>query len=263
MKALRAIPAAVVAAFLCTALVGPLLAPYGPGELDIAREFASPSASHVLGTGENGIDLLSALLRGARLAFVVAGSVVLVSVVVGVGVGIAAGYLGGTVDRAASAVITLLLAFPSILLNMAIVALVARPGVWHVVFALCVNGWVSYARVARGETLAIRNQEYIMSGVSLGLPRWRIALRHVLPNLAGPVIIQATYGFGGVILAESSLSFLGLGPARADSWGALLDQGASYLMVSPWVAVVSGAAIFACILSFNLLGDEIKRRVTG
>lgn len=263
MKALRAIPAVIVAAFFLTALVGPLLAPYGPGELDIAREFAAPSSEHVLGTGENGIDLLSALLRGARLALLVAGSVVVVSVVIGVGVGIAAGYLGGAVDRAASALITLLLAFPSILLNMAIVALVARPGVGHVIFALCVNGWVSYARVARGETLAIRNQEYIKSGTSLGLPRWRIALGHVLPNLAGPVIIQATYGFGGVILAESSLSFLGLGPARADSWGALLDQGASYLMVSPWVAVVSGAAIFACILSFNLLGDEIKRRVTG
>ncbi|MBW2260389.1 MAG: ABC transporter permease [Deltaproteobacteria bacterium] len=263
MKVLRAIPLVVVAAFFCVALVGPLLAPYGHGELDIAQEFASPSASHVLGTGENGIDLLSALLRGTRLAFVVAASVVLVSVVVGVGVGIAAGYLGGTIDRAASAVITLLLAFPSILLNMAIVALVARPGVGHIIFALCVNGWVSYARVARGETLAIRSQEYVKSGVSLGLPLWRIALGHILPNLAGPVIIQATYGFGGVILAESSLSFLGLGPARADSWGALLDQGASYLMVSPWVALVSGAAIFVCILSFNLLGDEIKRRVTG
>jgi peptide/nickel transport system permease protein len=255
------VPAAVVAAFFLVAAAGPVLAPFGPGEMDISREFQPPSAVHPLGTGENGIDLLSALLRGARLACTVATSVVAVSVIVGVGVGIAAGYLGGIVDRAASAVINLLLAFPSILLNMAIVALVARPGVGHVIFALCVNGWVSYARVARGETLSIRRQDYVTSCVCLGLPAWRIALGHVLPNLSGPLIIQATYGFGGVILAESSLSFLGLGPARADSWGALLDQGAGYLMVSPWVAMVSGAAIFACILSFNLLGDDIKRRL--
>jgi peptide/nickel transport system permease protein len=186
--------------------------------------------------------------------------VVLVSLILGVSVGIAAGYLGGVVDRTVSGAINLLLAFPSILLNMAIVALVARPGVGHVIFALCVNGWVSYARVARGETLSIRRQDYILSGVCLGLPPVRIALGHVLPNMAGPVIIQATYGFGGVILAESSLSFLGLGPARADSWGALLDQGTSYLMVSPWIAMVSGGAIFACILCFNLLGDQLHRR---
>lgn len=262
MRILRAVPAAVVAAFFLVAALGPSLAPYGPGEIDIASEFSPPSSSHPLGTGENGIDLLSALLRGARLACLVATSVVLVSVVLGVAAGIAAGYLGGALDKGIGAVINLLLAFPSILLNMAIVALVARPGVAHVIFALCVNGWVSYARVARGEALSIREQDYVRSGVCLGLSGPRIALRHVLPNLAGPVIIQATYGFGGVILAESSLSFLGLGPARADSWGALLDQGASYLMVSPWVAILSGAAIFACILCFNLLGDQVKRALS-
>jgi peptide/nickel transport system permease protein len=169
--------------------------------------------------------------------------------------------MGGIVDRVISSVIDLMLAFPSILLNMAIVALVARPGVGHVIFALCVNGWVGYARVARGEALAIRRNDYITSAICQGIPTWRIAIGHVLPNMAPPLVIQATYGFGGVILAESSLSFLGLGPARADSWGALLDQGAGYLMVSPWVAMVSGAAIFACILSFNLLGDEVTRRL--
>jgi peptide/nickel transport system permease protein len=253
----------VVVAFFATAVAGPPLAPYAAGEIDIAHEFAPPSGAHVLGTGENGIDLMSALLRGARLACVVAVSVVVVSVVVGVGIGTAAGYLGGAFDGVVSAVVNLLLAFPSILLNMAIVALVARPGVLHVIVALSVNGWVSYARVARAEAMSIRRLDYVRSAECLGIPPLVIGLRHVLPNLAGPVIIQATYGFGGVILAESSLSFLGLGPARADSWGALLDQGASYLMVSPWVAILSGAAIFACILSFNLVGDDIRRRVSA
>lgn len=252
---------AVVALFLGAALAGPVLAPYEAGQVDIAHEFEAPSWAHPLGTGENGTDLLSALLRGANLALVVAGTVVAVSVALGVAVGIAAGYMGGVVDRLLSSVINVMLAFPSILLNMAIVALVARPGVGHVIFALCVNGWVGYARVARGETLSIRSSDYVTGAVCQGIPTWRIALKHVLPNLAGPVIIQATYGFGGVILAESSLSFLGLGPARAESWGAILDQGTSYLMVSPWVALVSGSVIFACILAFNLLGDEINRRL--
>ncbi len=254
--------AAVVTLFTLAALLGPALAPYGPDDLDIAHEFEPPSRAHLLGTGENGIDLLSALLRGARLALAVASSVVLVSLCLGLSLGVTAGYMGGAVDRALGAVINVMMAFPSILLNMAIVALVARPGVGHVIFALCVNGWVGYARVARGETLSIRRNDYVTAAVCQGLPHWRIALRHVLPNLAKPLVIQASYGFGGVILAESSLSFLGLGPARADSWGALLDQGTSYLMVSPWVALASGAAIFACILAFNLLGDDVSRRIS-
>jgi len=260
VRALRAIPWIVAVAFLAAAILGPVLAPFGPGDIDIANEFASPSAAHPLGTGENGIDLLSALLRGARLACLIAVSVVAVSMTLGVAIGTAAGYVGGALDKAVSALVNLMLAFPSILLNMAIVALVARPGVLHIVIALCINGWVGYARVARGETMSIRRRDFVRSAVCLGLPHHRIAIRHVLPNLLGPLIIQASYGFGGVILAESSLSFLGLGPARADSWGALLDQGAGYLMVSPWVALVSGAVIFACILSFNLIGDDLRRR---
>jgi peptide/nickel transport system permease protein len=254
--------AAVVGAFLIAALLGPAMAPYGPDEVDIAHEFSPPSASHPLGTGENGVDLLSALLRGANLALLVAASVVAISLAVGVTLGIAAGYMGGWMDRLLSAAINIMLAFPSILLNMAVVALVARPGVGHVIFALCVNGWVGYARLARGETLSVKRNEYVTAAVCQGLPPHLVALRHVLPNVAAPLVIQATYGFGGVILAESSLSFLGLGPARADSWGALLDQGTSYLMVSPWVAMLSGGVIFTCILAFNILGDEAGRRLT-
>ncbi len=250
----------IVAVFLFAAAVGPLLAPYGPGRLDPGHELESPSAAHLFGTGENGVDLLSAILHGARLAALIALAVVTISLVVGTLVGTVAAYAGGWVDRAARIVIDVFMAFPHIVLNVAFAALVARPGAIHLVLALCLTGWVGYARICRAQVLALRDREFVVAARALGVPPWAIVLRHLVPQLVGPLVVQATYSAGATILVESSLSFLGLG-ATSVSWGALLDQGTGYLLRTSRVAVVAGAAIAVTLLGFNLAGDALRDRL--
>lgn len=249
------------ALFVLLAIVGPWLAPHDPAAIDLRNAYAPPGGGHWLGTGDNGIDLLSALLHGARVAGLVAGGVVLSSVVVGTLLGTLAGYLGGWVDDAVGALADLLQAFPGIVLNVAILALVDQPGIGHVVLALAVPGWVLYARLARAEALALRQRPYVQAAVALGAPTHRVLLRHVVPNLLGPIFVQATAGVGGVILAEATLSFLGLGPSQGHSWGALLDQGSAVLLRFPHVALVAGSAISVTVLAFNLGGDALRDRV--
>ncbi len=262
-KHLRRLPLGVVlvALFVLAAVFGPLIAPHDPAHIDLAHEYARPSFAHPLGTGDNGTDVLSVLLYGARLAGTIGFLVVALSVLVGTLVGALAGYRGGALDHAVTGVADLVQSFPSVVLNVALLAVVARPGVLHLVVALIANGWVIYARVARGQTLAIREREYIQAARALGMSDARILLRHVLPNLGGPLVIQATSGLGGAILAESTLSFLGLGPGKAASWGALLDQGSSVLLRFPHVALFAGGTIAATVLGFNLAGDWLRDRL--
>tara|TARA_B100001750_G_scaffold246103_1_gene267451 strand:+ start:963 stop:1757 length:795 start_codon:yes stop_codon:yes gene_type:complete len=250
----------LVALFALAALVGPWLAA-DPGALDLDHQFELPSAAHLLGTADNGVDLLSAMLLGARLAATVALVVVGLSVSVGTLLGAWAGLRGGTFDLVLGGVMDLVQSFPGIVLNIAILALVAEPSLWHLIVALAVPGWVLYARLARAEALALRDREFVQAARVLGVPPRRILLRHILPNLAGPILIQATSAFGGVVLAESTLSFLGLGPATHVSWGALLDQGSGVLLRFPHVALVAGGAIALTVLGFNLTGDWLRDRV--
>lgn len=251
------------ALFVLFAILGPWIAPHDPEAIDLRRAYVPPHAGHWLGTGDNGIDLLSALLHGARVAGLVAGGVVTISVVVGTLLGTLAGYLGGVVDDLVGAAADLLQAFPGIVLNIAILALVDQPGVGHVVLALAIPGWVLYARLARAEALALRQREFVQAAVALGAPTHRVLLRHVVPNLLGPIFVQATAGVGGVILAEATLSFLGLGPSQGHSWGALLDQGSAVLLRFPHVALVAGSAISLTVLAFNLGGDALRDRHAG
>lgn len=250
----------IVALFLAAATVGPLLAPYAPGRLDPGHELESPTSAHLLGTGENGVDLLSAILHGARLAAVIALAVVGISLVVGTLVGTVAAYAGGWVDRAARILIDVFMAFPHIVLNVAFAALVARPGAIHLVLALCLTGWVGYARICRAQVLALRDREFVVAARALGVHPWSIVVRHLIPQLLGPLVVQATYSAGATILVESSLSFLGLG-ATSVSWGALLDQGTGYLLRTSRVALVAGAAIAVTLLGFNLAGDALRDRM--
>ncbi|HJK93853.1 MAG TPA: ABC transporter permease [Polyangiaceae bacterium LLY-WYZ-15_(1-7)] len=253
--------APLVGLFVFLALAGPWLAPADPQAIDLADQYALPSAAHLLGTGDNGIDLASVLLHGARLAGLVALVVVGVSASVGTLLGAWAGYAGGAVDHAVSGLADLLQAFPGIVLNIAILAVVDEPGVSHVILALCVPGWVLYARIARAEAMALRQREFVEAALALGMTRSRVLGRHVLPNLLGPIVVQATSGVGGVVLAESTLSFLGLGPSEGVSWGALLDQGSGVLLRYPHVALVAGGAIAATVLGFNLAGDGLRDRL--
>jgi len=251
----------VVVLFFLLALVGPWLAPYEPTTIDLEHQYEPPSSEHLLGTGDNGVDILSVLLHGARLAGIVGLAVVSISLAIGTLVGVLAGYRGGTSDHVITGFADLVQAFPAIVLNIAILALVAKPGISHLVLALVVNGWVLYARIARAQTFSIREMEYVQAARALGLRDRRILLRHIVPNLAGPLVVQATSGLGAAILAESTLSFLGLGPGKTASWGALLDQGSAVLLRFPHVALFAGGTIAITVLGFNLAGDWLRDRL--
>ena len=250
----------LIALFMLTALLGPLLAPYEPTEQDLDNILAGPSAAHWLGTDENGVDVLSMLLSGARLALIISGVVVVLCATVGTALGVLAGYYRGWVDEIIMRAVDILLAFPGILLNIAIVALIARPGVGVLIFALSLNGWVGYARVARGQVLSVREREYVSAARASGAANRRIMWRHIFPNILSPILVQMSFAFGGVILVEASLSFLGLGPQVNYTWGALLDQGTTYLWKTQRLALVPGLAIMLVVLGSNLLGDGLRDR---
>ncbi len=208
--------------FIFAGVFGPWLAPYAPDRIDLDGAFLPLSEDHWLGTDQNGHDVLSQMLYGARIALVISGSVVFICATVGVLIGVIAGYYGGKIDEFLMRVVDILMAFPGILLNIAIVATVAQPGVGVLIFALALNGWVGYARVARGQVLSLREREYVIAARCVGAGSLRIMRKHIIPNLLSPITVQMTFGFGGVILVEASLSFLGLGPQVGYSWGALL-----------------------------------------
>lgn len=257
--------AAMLAVFVFLGLFGPLLAPspVGVAAVDQAPQFLAPSWSHWLGTDENGVDALSQLLHGARSALVLSAIVVTTCAILGVTIGVMAGYFRGVVDELVMRVVDILMAFPGILLNIAIVATVARPGLGLVVAALIANGWVGYARVARGQVLSLRERDYVQAARATGASDARIMSRHVVPNLMAPIMVQMTFAFGGVILVEASLSFLGLGPQTDHTWGAMLDQGRN-LMFKPGYGhyiVAPGLAIAWVVLAANLLGDGLRDRL--
>jgi peptide/nickel transport system permease protein len=259
-------PGPLVGALLLTlfvglALLGPLVAPYPPEQQSLDHLLELPSRAHLLGTDENGCDVLSQLLHGARLALLLSVGVVSLCLVVGTLLGTLAGYLGGWVDELVMRVVDLLLAFPGILLNLAIVAVVPSAGTGVFVFALAVNGWVGYARIARGQVLEVREREFVVAARALGAPPGWIMRRHIIPNILSPLIVQATFGFAGVILVEASLSFLGVGRLHPYSWGSLLSQGTTYLWRTQHLALVPGLAIALVVLGCNLVGDWLRDRV--
>ena len=247
--------------FLLMAILGPWLAPDSPTAQSLDHVLEAPSHAHWLGTDENGCDVLSEMLYGARLAALISLTVTSISLVVGVVFGIVAGYFGGLIDDLMMRVVDILLAFPGILLNLALVALVPRPGAGHLVFALCVNGWVGYARVARGQVLSVRELEYVQAARALGASPWRVMARHIAPNILTPLVVNATFGFAAVILVEASLSFLGIGHMANYSWGSMLAQGTTYLWRTQHLALVPGLCIAAVVLGCNLLGDGLRDRL--
>jgi peptide/nickel transport system permease protein len=250
----------LLAFFFFAALLGPFLAPFGPETQNLGHLLEKPSHAHLLGTDENGCDVLSEMLYGARLAAAISLTVVALCLVIGILVGTIAGYFGGLVDEIIMRVVDVLLAFPGILLNLAIVAIVPSAGVGVFVFALAINGWVGYARVARGQVLQVREREFVQAARAIGASPWRIMLRHIVPNTLSPLIVQATFGFAGVILIEASLSFLGIGRLHNYSWGALLSQGTTYLWRTQHLAMAPGLAIALVVLGCNLVGDGLRDR---
>jgi peptide/nickel transport system permease protein len=252
---------AIVILAIIAALVGPLLWPYEPSAQELARRLEAPSLAHPLGLDELGRDILARLLQGTRISLLVGIAVVSVSSTVGMLFGSIAGYFGGPVDDVISRVIDILMAFPGILLAIALVA-VLGPSLVNVVLALSIIGWVGYARLVRGQALRARQFEFVQAAKASGASAARIVVRHVLPTAIPAVVVQATLGMAGAIIAEAALSFLGLGvQPPTPSWGTMLDAGRAHLFDAPHLTIFPGLAIATLVLGFNFLGDGLRDRV--
>ena len=252
--------AIVIVALVLCALLAPWIAPYDPAVLDLDHDLEPPGPGHLLGQDEIGRDILSRLIWGARASMLVGFLVVSVSVLIGVAVGSVAGYFGGWVDATIMRVVDVLLAFPGILLAIAIAGILG-PSLGNVIFALCMLGWVGFARLVRGQILSMREREFVLAARAMGAGPLRIILRHVLPNVLAPVLVQATFGIATTILAEASLSFLGLGPQNIPTWGGMLNSGVDYLLFAPHISIFPGLCVMVTVLAFNFLGDGLRDRL--
>ena len=249
----------LLAVFVVCGIAAPWLAHSSPTSIDLPHRLEGPSAAHWAGTDELGRDTLARLLWGARLSLAVSASVVTVSLALGLAIGGIAGYLGGWVDTALTTfAMNTFQALPGILLAIAFAAFLG-PGFINLVLALAIGGWAGYARLVRAQVMAVREREYVDAARALGAGGLRIFLRHILPNIIQPVLVQAAMGMAGVILAEATLSFLGLGvPAPTPSWGAMLNDARLHLFDSPHLVLFPAAAVASAVLGFNFLGDALR-----
>jgi peptide/nickel transport system permease protein len=256
---LAAIGLALLALFVVCALFAPWLAPRDPAQLDLAGRLMGPSWAHWFGTDELGRDILSRTLFGARISLIVAVSVVGLSLALGLVAGGVAGFYGGWADTVLNIYVTnAFLALPGILLAIAFVAFMG-PGLENVILALAISGWVGYARLVRAQVMAVKEREFVEAARALGASNLRIMWRHVLPNILQPLIVQAAIGMAGAVLAEATLSFLGLGvPPPAASWGSMLNDARSHLFDSPHLVFFPAMAVMLCVLSFNFIGDALR-----
>jgi peptide/nickel transport system permease protein len=248
--------------FVVGGVLAPWLAPQPPAAIDLLHRLEAPSAAHWAGTDELGRDILSRLLYGARLSLTVSVSVVAISLALGVTLGGLAGYLGGWIDTALTTfAMNTFLALPGILLAIAFAAFLG-PGFINLVLALAIGGWAGYARLVRAQVMAVRDREYVDAARALGAGGLRIFFRHILPNILQPVLVQAAIGMAGVILAEATLSFLGLGiPAPAPSWGSMLNDARLHLFDAPHLVLFPALAVAGAVLGFNFLGDALRDRL--
>lgn len=253
--------AAIVAAWLLVAIAAPWLSPHDPSAYDVQQAFAGVSRAHPLGSDADGRDVLSLLIYGARVSMGIGMAVVGISLFIGCALGLVAGFCGGIADRLFLFITDVLLAFPSFLFAVAVAAFL-RPSVLNVVLILSLKGWVTYARLVRGQAMALREREFVLAGRAVGATTPRILVRHLLPNMVGPIVVNASFGMAGVIMIESSLSFLGLGvPVDVPSWGAMIDQGTRYLLAAPRLSIVPGIAIMLVVLGFNFLGEGLRKHL--
>jgi peptide/nickel transport system permease protein len=248
-----------VAIFVTCALFAPWIAPQDPARIDLPARLMGPSAAHWFGTDELGRDILSRVIFGARISMLVGSCVVAASLTLGMIFGSIAGYYGGITDRLLNVVVmNAFMSFPGILLAIAFVAFLG-PGIFNLIFALSLGGWVGYARLVRAQVLAVREREFVEAARALGATDVRIVVRHIWPNIIQPVIVQAAIGMAGAILAEATMSFLGLGvPPPAASWGSMLNDGRSHLFDSPHLVLFPAAAVMLAVLSFNFIGDGLR-----
>jgi peptide/nickel transport system permease protein len=241
------------------AIGAPWISPHDPTAQNLSIRLAGPSLAHWMGTDDLGRDVLSRVIYGARVSMTVSVSVVFGAGLLGLSLGALAGYFGGWWDRILNAIlINAFLSFPGILLAIAFAAFLG-PGFLNLVLALSIGGWAGYARLVRAQVMAVREREYVDAARALGASGLRIFFRHILPNIVQPVLVQAAIGMAGVILAEATLSFLGLGiPAPSPSWGSMLNDARLHLFDSPHLVLFPAAAVAGAVLGFNFLGDALR-----
>jgi peptide/nickel transport system permease protein len=248
----------IVLLFVSVALFAPALASHNPSAQNLREDLHPPRSEHFFGQDKLGRDVFSRVIYGARVSLLVGVLVVGVAGTVGLLIGAVAGYAGGRVDELLMRLIDILLAFPGIILAIGLSA-VLGPSLRNVLLALSVIGWTGYARLVRGEVLAWREREFVTAAVALGAGPVRVVARHVIPQLLAPLVVQATFGMAGAIVAEASLSFLGLGvQPPTPSWGAMVNEGRSFLLIAPHVALFPGLAMMLTVLGLNLLGDGLR-----
>lgn len=249
---------AITLCLVIIALSAPVLAPYDPLHQDYEAILAAPSRAHLLGTDNLGRDVLSRLLYGAQVSLQVGIIAVGIATAAGVAMGLLAGYFGGVIDDIIMRIADALLAFPGLLLILAIAAALG-PSLLNTTIAIGVVSSSGYARLLRGQVLTVRELDFILAARALGVGHGRIMLRHILPNAIAPTIVLASLSTSGAILTEATLSFLGVGvPPPAPSWGSMMQTGFRYIELAPWLSLSPGAAIFAAVLGFNILGDGLR-----
>jgi peptide/nickel transport system permease protein len=256
---LAAVGVVLVTIFAFSAIFAPWISPQDPAHIDLPNRLHAPSAQHWCGTDELGRDILSRLIWGARISLFVGTSVVAGSLLLGLIIGSLAGYYGGGIDRFVNVVLmNAFLSFPGILIAIAFVAF-RGPGIFNLVLALSLGGWVGYARLVRAQVLAVREREFVEAARALGAGDLHIITRHILPNIIQPVIVQAAIGMAGAVLAEATMSFLGLGvPPPTASWGSMLNDGRSHLFDAPHLVLFPAVTVMLAVLAFNFIGDALR-----
>jgi peptide/nickel transport system permease protein len=248
----------VVLLLAAVAVLAPVLAPYDPAAYDVKQILLAPSVAHWFGTDQLGRDVLSRMLFGARISMAVGFISVGIAVMLGTFVGTIAAYYGGRVDEVMMRFVDLMLNFPRFFLLLTLIALL-RPSIWVIMAVIGFTGWMGLARLVRGEILSLREREFVQGARALGAPDARIMFRHILPNALVPVLVSATLGVAGAILAESGLSFLGLGvQPPTPSWGNILIDGKANIEIAWWLSVFPGLAILVTVLAYNLLGEGLR-----
>jgi peptide/nickel transport system permease protein len=248
----------VIALFVTMAILAPLIAPFDPIATSWSAIRKAPSAAHWMGTDENGRDVLSRVLFGARASMLAGVVSVLIAAGIGVPAGLLAGFVGGWIDAVLSRIVDAMLACPFLILAIALTAFLG-PNLTNAMIAIGVSTAPRFMRVARAATLEVGSADYVQAAWSLGARGVRVAVRHVAPNIVPPLLVQATLSLAAAIIAEASLSFLGLGQQPpSPSWGSMLNSAQRFLTQAPWLAVFPGIAIFLCVLSFNLVGDGLR-----
>lgn len=248
----------IIAAITLVAVFAPWIAGQDPNTMSLPDRLEKPSFAHWLGRDENGGDVFAKLVYGARVSLGVAWSVVLISAGIGLIVGSIAGYFGRWLDQIVMRVTDMFYAFPGFLIALALVA-VLGPSVYNLILAMCVTSWAGFARLVRGEVLHLKEREHVQSARAVGAGNLRIIFFHIWPNLISLVVIQSTFAMAGTIIAESGLSFLGLGvPSHTPTWGSLLNSGRRVMVEAPLVSLAPGLAIVVLVLGFNLLGDGLR-----